>query len=328
MGGPRVSVIVPCFNYGHLLDETLSSVQGQSLSDLECIVVDDGSTDSTPCVATRFCEMDPRFSYTFQNNRGLSAARNAGLRLAKGRYIQLLDADDLVAADKLTVQSKFLDEHADIALVYGPVRYFESSRKRAPSRRPAGRDEEWMRMGPLDAEAFLAAMLEGNIFPVCAPVFRREIVDQVGIFDEQLTSHEDWEFWLRVAFAGNRSFGLDERQTMSLIREHPGSMSKKRITMWQTRVELRRHLATWGLPESLRRRNEELMYQEQSFLGIAYVRSGALRQGIGECLRGFMRSSEKLRLSRRLAVGLAPDWLRRAGKRLFSLESVRANHGA
>lgn len=328
MRAPKVSVVVPCFNYGHVLGETLRSVQEQCLADFECIVVDDGSTDATAQVVRQFSDQDSRFSYVLQPNRGPSAARNTGLRLATGRYIQLLDADDLIRPGKLRVHAQFLDQHAGIPLVYGPVLYFDDLHRSSPSRAPGGRDQAWMRMGPLDGAQFLAALLEDNILPVCAPTFRRELVDQVGLFDEQLASHEDWEFWLRVAFAANGCFGLDDPETTSLVREHAGSLSRMHLTMRATRVALRRRLTTWGLSEPLLRRNLELLHQERFALGIAYLKEGDLRVGMIELLQGFAGSSHKLRLGRKLAVAFGPGWVSRVRRPRFSRAGSDGNSGA
>ena len=128
----KVSVVVPCFNYGHLLSETLESVRRQSLNDWECIVVDDGSTDNTGEVGHSYASRDRRFSLVRQDNSGLSAARNTGMHAAKGEYVQLLDADDLLEDDKLRVHAAFLDENERYSLVYGPMLFF---RDRAASRK-------------------------------------------------------------------------------------------------------------------------------------------------------------------------------------------------
>ena len=102
--GPRVTVVIPCFNQGAYLAEALDSVRGQTFSDWECIVVDDGSTDSTAQVGQAYAHRDPRIRYVRQRNGGLSSARNRGLELARAAYVQFLDADDLLHAAKLELQ--------------------------------------------------------------------------------------------------------------------------------------------------------------------------------------------------------------------------------
>src|SRR4051812_5654849 len=122
-----ISVIVPCFNYGHYLPDTLRGLLAQQFKHWECIIVDDGSTDDTAGVAAAFAADDARIRYLRQANAGLSAARNAGLSAARGRYIQLLDADDSIAPQKLALQFDYLETHPEADLVFGNALYFTES---------------------------------------------------------------------------------------------------------------------------------------------------------------------------------------------------------
>src|SRR5690606_9556637 len=107
---PRVSVVVAAYGHGRYIGEALRSVEAQTLREWECIVVDDASTDDTPAVVRDFTVRDPRFRCVrLGRNRGVSVARNTGLREARGEYVQLLDADDLIAPGKLAVQAAYLD---------------------------------------------------------------------------------------------------------------------------------------------------------------------------------------------------------------------------
>ena len=123
---PKVSVVVPAFNAGRFLPETLKSVLRQTYPHWECLVVDDGSTDDTAAVARAACESDPRFRYHFQRNRFCAGARNAGLGLATGEYVQFLDADDLILEEKLEAQVAILETHPEIDVSYSDYRPFQS----------------------------------------------------------------------------------------------------------------------------------------------------------------------------------------------------------
>ncbi|MCC4214661.1 glycosyltransferase [Leeuwenhoekiella sp. Mr9] len=101
-----MSVIVPCFNQGLFLNECLHSISMQSYTNWECIVVNDGSRDETEEVAKKWLEKDKRFKYVYQENKGLSSARNMGLAIAKGEFIQFLDADDFLDIKKFEVSVK------------------------------------------------------------------------------------------------------------------------------------------------------------------------------------------------------------------------------
>ena len=126
---PLVSIIVPCYNYGHLLNETLNNILEQSYENWECIIVDDGSTDNTSNVAKEFVNNNKQFRYVFQKNAGLSAARNTGLQHSKGSFIQLLDADDFIESNKLHSQVNVFIEEPTSDIVYSEVRYFSSEQQ-------------------------------------------------------------------------------------------------------------------------------------------------------------------------------------------------------
>ena len=112
---PLISVIVPCYNQESFLNETLDSIYNQTFQIWECIIIDDGSTDNSKEIALKWCALDERFKYFFQLNGGLSNARNKGLHIAKGDYIQLLDGDDLIIPKKF--ESQLIDlKNAQISI--------------------------------------------------------------------------------------------------------------------------------------------------------------------------------------------------------------------
>lgn len=124
-GAPRVSVIIPCFNHGRFLPSAAASVLAQTLTDLELIIVDDGSTDETPAVMAGLD--DARVRTLTTPNRGVSAARNAGLDLARGEFIAFLDADDVWEPDKLARQVAIMDAEPEVTLVFTDLRRFSPS---------------------------------------------------------------------------------------------------------------------------------------------------------------------------------------------------------
>src|SRR5262245_6278913 len=113
-GPPLVSIIVPTYNYGHLISETLACLQSQSYENWEALVVDDGSTDNTAAVVAAAAASDPRIHYFKQENQKQAAARNRGLSHSQGSYVQFLDSDDLLERRKLELHIKFLEQHPDI----------------------------------------------------------------------------------------------------------------------------------------------------------------------------------------------------------------------
>src|SRR5437773_9167742 len=125
---PLVSVIIPTYNYAHFIAEVVASVQSQTYPNWEMIVVDDGSTDNTEEVVKRIAADEPRISYLRQDNARQAAARNNGIRHAKGNYLQFLDADDLIEPQKLEQQVAFLEQHTSVDITHSGVRYFSSER--------------------------------------------------------------------------------------------------------------------------------------------------------------------------------------------------------
>jgi len=189
--GPLVSVIVPTLNRPVLLAEALRSLQAQELTDWEALVVDDGSSDSTRALVEGFA--DPRVRYLEQEHTGRSAARNRGLAHTRGRYIALLDDDDLYLPGKLALEADFLQARPEIDLV-GTGATVEGE----PG--PRGRWEPW-RVRP--APSLLGLLLHGNGFLTCSVLFRRQVLDHMDHwFDPGLDTAEDADFFLRMAAAG------------------------------------------------------------------------------------------------------------------------------
>jgi len=233
-----VTVIVPCFNYGHFLPEALESLSRQSHPRWECIVVDDGSTDDTQAVVQSYVRRDPRYHYMHQHHRGLSAARNLGIRAGRGEYFQFLDADDLIEPRKLERHVRHLAEHEEVGIVYSPVRYFTTtgSRERRYSMREP--DEPWMPQTSGRGRPVISAIARDNFMAVNCPLVRRDVTALAGGFDETLPALEDWEYWIRCAVQGTWFQYLDEPDTYALVRHHTASMSNDSMRMTRGLIAL------------------------------------------------------------------------------------------
>ena len=124
MNNPIVSVIIPAYNVEKYIRNAIDSVLGQTYKDIEIIVVDDGSTDGTKKSLEPYIK-DNKIIYLYQNNRGLSGARNSGIKTAKGEYIALLDADDLFYPSKIEKQLIYMENNKDCDFCYCDVRFFK-----------------------------------------------------------------------------------------------------------------------------------------------------------------------------------------------------------
>jgi glycosyltransferase involved in cell wall biosynthesis len=228
-GGPLVSVIVPCFNQGSLLRQTLESVRRQTYPHWECIVVDDGSTDTTEQVSNEYARSDARFRCVRQANQGSSAARNEGLRLAVGDLIQFLDADDLLEPEKLQIQVASLADAPPRSVALCDYRYGHG---------PGA--SETLRIGELDRPRFngtdplleLIERWETDLsIAVSAFVFDASLFREPALqFDASLPTHEDWDCWLRIFGSGVHV--VHTRQELAVYRLNPDSKSTNIRRMW------------------------------------------------------------------------------------------------
>ena len=185
---PLVSVIIPTYNRERLLERAIRSVLTQSYRTFEVIVVDDGSTDGTADMVAQ--SDDPRLRLLVQDrNMGVAAARNRGMRHAKGRFIAFLDSDDEWAAEKLRLQVELMQRRPDrVGLVYTGLT-LRGSDDPPPVWIPSARGDVF------------ADMLHRNVvhYGTSSTLIRREVIETVGFFDEKLPANEDHDYWTRIA---------------------------------------------------------------------------------------------------------------------------------
>ncbi|OAT86069.1 glycosyltransferase [Desulfotomaculum copahuensis] len=207
-GAPLAAVIIPCYNYGKFLPEAVESVRRQTLGGVEVIVVDDGSDDPQTVEVLDQMAADGDVRVIRQPNRGLPAARNAGIAATAARYICCLDADDMLAPTYLEKAVMVLESRPDTGLAYPLARLFGDV------------DEIWY-TEPLNP----VKLLQYNHLPVAA-VFRRAAWEKAGGYDEEMRlGYEDWDFWLRLAGAGWRGQLIPE--PLFLHRRHGRTMTHR-----------------------------------------------------------------------------------------------------
>jgi glycosyltransferase involved in cell wall biosynthesis len=236
----RISVIIPCYNTGRYLAEAISSALAQTLPAHEIIVVDDGSTDDTRRVVESFRDSGVRYFY--QENRGLSAARNAGVQLATGDFLAFLDADDLFMHDKLETQSRFLEANPEVGLV--GAHFVRIDGEGRPLSAPSLKE---LSSGPVELEETLVSCP----FASHATLLSRDWFERVDGFCEGLSAAEDWDFYCRLAIAGCRMH--KQGRIVCSYRFAPGSMSLQ--SRKQTDAMLRvvdRSFSNTKLPKALR----------------------------------------------------------------------------
>lgn len=290
--GPLVSVVMPTYNYGHFIGETLDSLRAQTYGEWECVVVDDGSTDNTAEIVGAYAASDPRVKYIRQQNQLQSAAKNLGLKMCAGQYVQFLDADDLIEARKLELQVAYLEEHRDVDIVYGGVRYFRTGNVGERLYSMAEDNQPWMRQVSGVGQEVLHMLVQENIMVINSPLVRRGIVEKVGPFDVRLPPAEDWDYWLRCALAGARFRFVEMEGTLALVRSHPVSSSQNRIRMYRSVLLMRKKLETLIEDEELLSLNRESGAANEGYLAVEEV-------ALGSSLRGAWHFAKAVRMDRR-----------------------------
>jgi len=237
---PRVSVVLPLHDLRDYVGQAVESVLAQTVpaDDVEIVVIDDGSRDGGGEVARSYA---PRVRVVRQDNRGLSAARNAGIALTGAPLIAFLDADDRFLPDKLAASLALLDARRDVDLAYTGYHFIDERGDRLP---PRG----W----PREEGDLFPRLLLGYIFHPLAIVVRRACVERAGGFDETLDAYEDWDLWLRISRQGARWGRVD--RALAEYRIRPGAMHTNPDRMARNaRRVLSKAFADPTLPTALRK---------------------------------------------------------------------------
>jgi len=211
---PLVSVIIPCYNHGKYLPDAIQSVYSQNHPQIEIIVVDDGSIDNTRSV----CLEHPKVTYIYQQNSGLSAARNTGIKHSKGEYLVFLDADDWLLDKAVSNNLEVLLKDADIAFVSG-------------GHQVCYEDNHHSKIVQYEVnENHYCRLLEGNYIGMHATVMYRRWVFDTFMFDTSLPYCEDYDLYLRIA----RKYKVSHHtKLIAAYRMHSNNMSANQSIMLQ-----------------------------------------------------------------------------------------------
>lgn len=223
MSEPQVSVVIPTFNYGHLVCDAVDSVLAQAYRNIEVIVVDDGSTDDT---RERLAKYGERIRYHYQPNAGLSAARNTGISLAKGDLIALLDSDDAFHPKKLLCQVEYLKARPEIGLVA------TNSFSDEPC---VWHDHASADISVHTSTLELEDVVVKSRFVPSSVLIRRECFEKAGLFEAELRSVEDRDMWIRIAAQFRITLIT---LPLTWYRQTPGSMSRNASRMEQCEREV------------------------------------------------------------------------------------------
>jgi len=223
---PKVSIIITTHNLDKYLPDCIGSVTSQSMTDYECLVVDDAQSDETKAVwGGAVKDGDKRFRYLrTPRNLGLVGARNFGFAHAKGRYIRHLDADDMLAPGALAIEAEALDKDPTLHIAYGHLEVIREDGSRVIGKSGEPVRSDW----PPEAYNWYHQMSHLNQLPSCV-MARREVFERSGGYRERMTRNEDAEFWCRVTSLGFRA----RKVTQAVTYLHRERHDSKGATEWK-----------------------------------------------------------------------------------------------
>jgi glycosyltransferase involved in cell wall biosynthesis len=212
--GPLVSVVIPCYKQAHFLPDALESVVAQTHTEIETIVVDDGSPDNVSDMLTRY----PTVKCVHQQNQGLAGARNSGFLVSTGSYVVFLDADDRLTPNALEAHLRCFSESAESGFVVGDIDHITVDGLHAGSPR-------WPL---LESNQYEALLRVNHVANTIAVMFRRQVLEQLGGFKPACSPAEDYELLLRAA----RLFpSRHHRTVVAQYRRYSAGLSRKGTLM-------------------------------------------------------------------------------------------------
>ena len=225
---PKVSIIVPCYNQEDFVEESLESIRKQSYKNIECIIINDGSSDNSLDRIIKFCSKDSRFSYIDKKNEGVSVARNIGISQCSGKYILPVDADDIIAEDYVKECVSILESHPEYKVVYCRAQKFGEV------------NYEWN----LPTYSLEKELCRNCIF--CSAMFRKEDFDKSSGYNPNMKEgFEDWDFWISFLSNGEQVYRIDKILFYYRIKKNSRNTSfdieirkKLRKQMWENNKEV------------------------------------------------------------------------------------------
>lgn len=312
MAPPVVSIIIPTYNCALYIAETIASVLDQSFKDIELIVVDDGSTDATRDIVASFSQP---VRLVTQANAGVCVARNRGISEASGKYICLMDHDDYWFPHKLDRQVHTLEQQPETGVVYSSFILWHRDKSSGQFPSPDTFD---LNSYSDDTVPEFSGWIYHQFLIDCwmltsTAMFRAEIFDQCGLFDESLPYSEDWDLWLRIS---RRYPFVQLRRPTTLYRQHAQQGNRlARDIDYRTRL-LQDSVKKWGLCSQDGRCvtrhafNKQLATYHSSF-ALGHLRAGNRKLAITALLKSwttYPRNIKPLAYLSAAFMGWKPGW--------------------
>ena len=294
---PTVSILLTCYNHLKFLKECLDGVTLQTFADYEIIAIDDGSTDGTREWLT--ASPVPMKRIFNEENLGSYGTLNKALAASTGKYVAVLNDDDVWLPRKLELQVAAMDENPQVGLVHTFGRFIDGSSKPVKDPKPLG--FTFPRTGNGDV---LASLIHYNKVINSSALVRREVFDRVGNWDAGFYGCGDWHLWIRVAREYEVSH-IDEEST--LYRVHDTNACRDEVKMNEDSIRIREWIATWDLGEFAKRPDVvDALAFNLAALGTERMWKGD-RQGAREAYLGSLRiRPSRLKSYARLAATVLP----------------------
>lgn len=303
---PLVSVIIPTHNYGRFIRDTINSVQSQAVSELEIIVIDDGSTDNTAAVLQEIC--DRRLQVVRIPNAGVSVARNTGIELAKGEYIAFLDADDVWLPDKLTLQLALMTNEPSLGLVFSDFTRFDETGTLPGTQFSYVPEIKQFQTRP--ARGGVGRVILGDVFAqvagtgelVAGPqtlMLRRDVVQHIR-FPVGVRLCEDYEYLLHAC----RNVGVGFiAQPLVKVRRHGGNSFADPAETMSPKVDvLQRFLSQQKLSHRERQTIRRRLAYAWASIGYHHWRHGELQKAATAYARVLVHPGRRLNAAIHIAA--------------------------
>ena len=259
-----VSIIIPTYNRGNLISETLDSILNQTYQNWECIIVDDRSTDNTKNVIKSYCLRDNRFRfYERPKNRqkGACACRNYGFELSRGEFLQWLDSDDLISLNKIEVQVKVLKNKKSNDIVYSKWSYFsDRSNLNSDVKNPSFYKNYKDGFSLMQSMGYFETFIASHCF-----LINRKIIDKVGLWNEQLSINQDGDFFNRILLICNKVYFSEN--VIAYYRKNVNTS----ISSYSSKEKVEKLIFSWKLIESrmnIKYSNKNFIYTKNAKMAI------------------------------------------------------------
>jgi glycosyltransferase involved in cell wall biosynthesis len=260
---PKISVIIPTYNREQLISRAINSVLAQTYKDYEIIVIDDGSTDHTKEALEPF---EGKIKYFYQDNSGISGARNRGIEEARGNYIAFLDSDDAWMPEKLATQAEILDRDPSVGIVYSKMLILNEDGKHCGFKPDEKTGRNFMELIEIRGDIATSTVMT-----------RRECFQKVGRFDPDLPPMEDFDMWLRIS----KFYKIYEVEnvTLAYYYEHGQQATKDLKKVYEGLVKLEHKILRMAdeAPQKIKNKVIQRLTMHQYTLSRLYYKEGRLK---------------------------------------------------